>query len=791
MADEQTQGLIGLPGWMYGQPDFEANPEMQPIAKLGANGVPGWYDEAIQQWPRLASLIGQGRAEASSGTLEHRNPPDDETPEEVAFNDALLDLISHRTGLESGDGPVWGTPALLGWLYDVPWRGLGVAAPYWHEAGADPMTDGRILLRPLLTAAIQRWTVDYMTQRPTGLWYMAVPRYTQIPYEHLLHITHGGGPGEYYGRGELRPLIAPFSAWREAIRSGADAMRAAKGRLIVEEPERLDAPGKARIQSLITGFDGGRVDSFSHPKGSAATVGYPSGGTPDFAAWMNALDRQAELLFADRTSSLGVSSSGSRATAEVLSGEDATAQASQWERIIDRGVQRLGAWIAKQVGYTGRIRPVYLAVRDVAQPPADRLALYTGIEALRAQGAPLDVIRSAATDVGLDPDVIAPITAGAGVESKILPVGSLQSAMAIAQALSGAPGTVPISAGAAIELLKAAGVPADAAERIVASSSQQAAAAPPAATLSAKPPVAPGSIIADLHDCGCRSAHCAHLAEPVSWPGRDGADYPHNRAPMVLTIDGANVSPELTVAYAELDAVREIADVGLSVALAPIAEAHRAALWAALETGYSERESVAIYDRYRDEYESAILAYQQQLAAQSRTQAQAEAQASPVPTKRDGLPPEALQQWAAREADRVRLGARAAADTIASRVQGEVVGAYTAGATAATFTTQQTAAGLAREAYPSGARIEAVATVQEAAAEREDGLVVIAALRSSQRDPEVCEWCRSQDGLSWQFPGDDARFLSYMDRHSLPDQSCAGRSRCRCRITLVWGRQPS
>ena len=64
MAIDETvdSARIAVQGWMYGQPDYESNSAMSPQAKLGSNGRPGWYDEMVQQWPRLASLVGQGRA---------------------------------------------------------------------------------------------------------------------------------------------------------------------------------------------------------------------------------------------------------------------------------------------------------------------------------------------------------------------------------------------------------------------------------------------------------------------------------------------------------------------------------------------------------------------------------------------------------------------------------------------------------------------------------------------------------------------------------------------------------
>lgn len=909
MGDGFDRQRIAVPGWSAGVPDYEANTALTPGSKTGIGGYPRWYDEIVTQWPRVATRMGEGRAEATAmGIALHvlgatdDDPDGDETPEEAEWNDAFGSLLTSRFGLQHADGVAYGVGELMGWLYDVPWYGFGLAEPYWSEDtdAATAMRDGRVILTPLLRAAIYRWDPDYDTGRPRSVWYSGALGTRTIPYDDLLHLTHRGMPGQYYGAGELRPLIGPFSAYRSSMIAGADAMRSAKGRLLLTEPESLDAAGKARMQSLIAGFDAGRVDSFSTPYGAEREITFPTGSMPDFAGWLSSLDGIVDQLFASRTSSLGITSAGSRATAEVLSDEDSATQVSAWDRLVDRGVQALGRWLARQTGYRGRIRSASTSRPEVAEDPTQLVARLAQARQANLLGEftlrDADALRERIGWQSLEAAGVDAASAGAPTG---LLVGQIQAAIEIVGRLSPSDGSSPIAPEVARELLVAAGIPAESADRMVAASSAQPAPAPLSDPMIAPGATAPAGIIASLAEgdghlptsgmreearrglewrrehgrggtevgvarardissgrrlsddtvrrmvsyfarhevdregegwspgepgypsagriawalwggdagrtwaeaiarrfdgsesaCGC-GACGVDLAESVTWAGRDGREITRYRAPLAVEVDGHTYRPELAVAWADLDDLRAVADAELAALLLPIVEEHRAATWAALQSdGYVQAEQDRIYQQYRDRYEAAILDYYQRVRTTSTEQAQAERAASEVrPTQRAGLDVEAMREWSDQQAERARLQARISAETIASRVQTPVQQASTAGQTPATFAPRQSLTGLAAEAAPIAARVEAVGTIIDAAEEAPDDMVVIAAVRTSMRDPRVCDWCRSQDGQRWYFPEDQARFLRYMDQHSLPDQSCEGRGKCRCRITLIWGRQ--
>lgn len=733
--DDLTRSRIAIPGWSSGVPDYESNLTLTPSEKVGSGGYPKWYDEILQQWPRAAARYGEGLSEVAGMGIalkrlgETEDDPDgDETPEETTWNDAFADLLTGRSGVSRGDGVVYGPGELLSLAYEAIWYGFSLAEPYWHEAGSDPLRDGRLVLVPLLRAAVYRWEPDYQTGQCSRVWYMASMGTQQLAYPDLIHLAHRSQPGQYYGLGELRPLIGPFAAWRMLMTTGAQAIGAATGRLVVKEPEGLDAVGKSRIRELNAGFDAGRVRSFSLPMGAEYDIHTAGGAIPDIGQSLAAYDAMVDQLFQSRTSSLGITSAGSRATAEVLSDEDSASQGAAWDAMVNRMVQRIGRWVADQTGYRGRIR----------------------------QG------ETAKTQVQAKPTEIVPLL----VQSRDLLGGWTSSDADQLREMLGWQST------------EAAGV----------TPSQ-----PPPVTVADIPGASQTTgLIASLSDgCGCGACRSASLSEPVRWAGRDGVIMDRPREPLAVEVDGVVYRPELAVAWSDIEAIREEVDATLGAILLPIVEEHRAATWAALESdGYVQVEQDRIYAEYRGRYEAAILDYYQQARDAAMQQAQAERAASDVrPTERAGLDPEALRQWTDRQAESARLRARISAETIASRVQTPVQSAYAAGTPRSRFTPRQTIAGLASEAGPIATRVEAIGSLVDSAEAAPPGQVVIAAVRTAVRDGRACVWCASQDGTAWRFPEQTDEFLRYMDDHSLPDPECEGGDRCRCRITLIWGRQ--
>ncbi len=742
MADRKTVTIRqpAIPGWSSGQPRYEANATQTQRVKTGSSGAPGVYDEIEQQWYRVAANLAKGRAFVEQLEIETHpcgwspeTPDGDESPDETRWNDALADLVlGGRLGVEGADGQTWGAGAWLSQVHDVVWYGFGVWDPYWIDTGAGAGVDlasARLVLAPLNRAACYQWIADAQTYRLMQLRYLGASVSDTIDADDLIHITHGGGPGEYFGRGELRPVVGLFHAWRESLVSNASSNRASRGRLMVTEPELLDDDSKARINALVAAFDDGRVDSFSMPFGAAAEIAYPSGSPPDYSALRAELDQSVDYLFDSRNSSLVIFGSGSRAVAETMGAEDAESRLSRWDRDVNRAYQRLAQWIARQTGYTGRIR--------TAGPVGAESAQIGDLAGIIERGITSGALTWTAADqrwyreqVGLpEPD-----------ESAAQVTGLDQTPQAQTDALT----LQPFGEG-----------------------------------------------------CGCGScgATMSDDPEPAGVTGADGVHVEHYRGPISIELDGETITPETVVAWASDEDDRQRLDAELSARLAPIIDEHRAAVWDALRSGYDRDRQADVYDTFRDRYAAAVTGYLDQIKAQVREQRTAERdRQSSRTTSREGLAVDALREWARGLLGRAVAHVDIIAETIASRVQSPVESAWAGGGNDArqSFNPRQTSAGLAREARPVANQIESVGAVVEATEGAEPGMVVIAAVRSSMKDGNVCKVCRASDadGRTFRFPEDNAEFDEYVNEHGPPDKSClGGRGKCRCRWVLVWGRQ--
>lgn len=75
----------------------------------------------------------------------------------------------------------------------------------------------------------------------------------------------------------------------------------------------------------------------------------------------------------------------------------------------------------------------------------------------------------------------------------------------------------------------------------------------------------------------------------------------------------------------------------------------------------------------------------------------------------------------------------------------------------------------------------------------DDGLVVIAVIRASMRDSDVCEHCVSHDKMQFTFPEDTERWKAYSAVYGPPDPhcKCTTGKECRCRWVTVMGRRPA
>ena len=849
MADWNTGRRIAISGAVFGQPSSDRNQSLTYSELYGTGGIDGLFGEIITQWPEAMTGYGDSREAATSAMIvpipcgaTDDDTDGNESPEETRFNNALYEMVNGgRLGVEAGDGVHWSHEGFLAWVHEAIWFGFAMGEPYFDEDSPGNVERGRVVIRPLMRAAIQRLQPDLATGAWSTVWYQqSMPStWVTIPYEDLLHVAFGGVPGQAFGEPQLRSLAGPFHAWRSNLSANSASERASRGRAVVTEPPMLDDTAAMAIDAWLASFDDDRARSTRIPNEAGLEVLFPSGSQPDFSKTRADMDRYAQALFRSRISSLGILGAGSRATAEVLAEADAHTKGDMWARLLNRAYMRFGEWVARQTGYAGRIRSIEVKPKHSEEELVDVALLTQALPILEANGGltsddvdrirkriglqPLGVaqlasIRSPAARA-VAPNARTPIIASLAESDSFAPPEGVreEAAKGLAWRQEHGRGGTAVGVARARDLVNG-NVSGDTVKRMVSFFARHEV----NQTAEGWSPGEDGfpsagriawalwggdagkrwaekirdQLDANLSErCGCAS--CANLSESaIAWAGRDGRSDTRWRLPLTLTVDGVEYTPELAIALGELDDIRDSVDASLRVAVLPIIEEHRAATWEALAAGYDRARSEALWASYRARYESAILSARAEMRQAGIEQASAERASSDVrDTQRPGglTSPEAAE-WLAEQEQRSRLQARLAAETLASRVQTYVETAYAAGTTPATFVAQQTLAGLLVEASAVVAREEATSTVREAIEEAPDGLVVIAAARTSIRDPRVCAWCRSQDAADnddtrWYFPEDEADFLDYMQIHSLPDQECEGKSNCRCRIVLVWGNQ--
>lgn len=757
-ARETTQpsAPIAVPGFAYGRPNYEARSDMTQGAKTGSYGYPGIYDTMIQQWPAVRAQWEAAKAEASAIKavsvkcgVTTEAPDGDERPDETVWNDAVdAMLFGDRVRIESGDGWVPGFGAVLGEAAAHVFYGFGLFDPWLSPDAPATLEDGVLLLSPLLPAAVQDWGLNYTQgqRRPTTVTYRAeLGAMRPIPYVELIHLVHGGGPGQPAGQGVLRPLVGPFMFWRDSMLAASNFEKASKGILTIEAPPGDDnGAERVRMQAVGQAWADDALGYVIHPTGTKLEFNMGSGTGPDFAATQDHYSRMVADVFGDGLAVLGLRSFGSRAIGETMRAADSEIDRAKLDAFVNRVRTKIAEWLARATSYTGRIR----TAKTVGEGTVDVAALTTSLVTAKAEGL---------------------LTWGIEDENK------LRETLGWIQATAAA---VPVVAPLA-----------DRAKR-----------APIFARLSDREPTDEEEHPAG---CGCGS-HSATFADGDGYDVTTPSGRVWRSAVPIgeVEIDGHLYRPELSVTWADDDEARAQLDAELEAALAEIAALHRAATLDLLESGdWSQARSDALHREYRDLYADAIEVYARKLGdvADAQRLAEMRRQADDaVETRRTGLPTSTAVSVLDAIEQRISDGIDQAADTIANRVQSAIEGGFTGGGASGAIAAaqRQTVRGLTREAAPVGNQVEAAATVQ-AAAKPESGMVVIAVIRSTMRDRKVCDYCVAAEGggtpatkLTFRFPEQTAEWRAYSGAHGPPDPNCEGGAQhCRCRWITVMGRR--
>lgn len=815
--------VVSLPGTSGGQPHYERNTALPISETIIGTGTPRLYDEIISQWGVVRAEYEDLRSAASDLEVEtvlcgatSETPEGDESEIERRFNSRLEGLLlGDRLHIEAGDGHDRGIGYLLAWGVEAVAHGFSVAEPYWLEEGG--IMSARLCVRPLERSAAYRWGVDRsgarVDPRPLGLYYLTAECGQQwIPYDDLLHITNPGArPGHWYGLLPLlRATVGPFKRWRLNQINAAGAELASRGRLVITEPESNDDANARRIDALIDADADGRLTGFRLPHGTSAEMMFPAGSPPDFRSTEQGLTETIRSIFNNGAAALGLSTHGSRAVAEEMGAEDRRRAAARRNEIVGKIWHRMCAWVARQEGYTGRLRTLTsrmdvevdaaTVVQLSAQAAASGLVTITPADQAYLRGK---IGLPSMEDAGLAMDAV---ERGGDVL-----VGALvQQTEILARLTPADPAIAPLAPGAAITLLTKTGFSESEARQSVEQqiTFMQSRDAQNAATQStqglAEHPTHPRS-------CGCVACG-VRLDEGETF---EIGGYVAVRPPLTVMIKGVDVQPETWMMWADEQEQRAQLDAELEREFANIADTQRDATWDALDDLSAEDyrpdlpELQSVYDDAVTQYQGAAERYVQRVRANTSSEVEAsaarQAESGQAPRVDGNVDLDRLRERADAKVEQARNAAMLAAEEAASRVQGEVERSWVSSGSRArrSFDSRITSAGLARSAHTAGNAMEVAATLETAADTdaAPQGWRIVALTRTAILDGNACAHCLGEDGATFVEEdgdltkvgpeGDTPEGTPWRNYPDLPDDGpgrCEGRERCRCRFAAVWGR---
>jgi hypothetical protein len=804
----QTKGrVIGAPtlrGWLSGRPDRETNPVVGVAELLGVRTVPGLYEVIAQQWYRLAKWLKTSRqeiGELSWETTPCGTSPDvpggDETFDERLWNERLEDLLAGgRVGVETAvPGQIrWGWREWVGLVHDAYWHGFTIAAPYWPSGEAS--LSSAIAMEVMLRSAVDRFTVG-PDLRPEQVWYYTAGGFQRVDYDRVLHVVPQGVTGQLFGEGALRPLIGPGMAWIQSLVQSGIAEIAESGMLVLTGRDGSGDEDFARYDAIMRANDDGQLRGLLLYGEERAERVFPSSSSGARTERLKHLDEMLDVFFSRQNASLYSSGSGSRAASETIGDEDSQVREVTADTLIDLAYRTLAAWVARETGYTGRIRGAVSVQPEARQSPVELVgALSTA--------ATSGLLRWDADDESQLREALGwRIREEEGPQEDAAPtlsVGALTASVEIARALVGSEGVAPLDPAIAREILLGAGLTPEAVDRIVAAAEQSRAQVP----APVEAPAAPVETLDDVlslaslrldmadpvphrHHAGCAHSRIS-LADSrkVEILGRDGRPFRTWCGLEPVVIDGVEHYVEQSVAWLSEDEADTAATSDLGMLLFPEVEEHRAQVQALLRRGASSSELAEAQQRAAERYGKAIrTAVRKERSRQAaETYEVAQDQTARAPDRVYTLSKTPAMRASEALLARTVQQARAAAVTMASRVQTELVRQL-----GADVPSRITMTGLAREA--SGAvRAAGQAQVIESAYQvAPPGASVIAWIRLGFLDGRICDWCKSQHRRRWVMSTELEEFTEYVDRHGPPDNDCEGTAdRCRCRLVPVYGR---
>jgi hypothetical protein len=288
----------------------------------------------------LRNLITPSIPQWSSGTPDVAPPLEDETPEERRYNERLASaLLDGRIGLASADGLRSGFGEVLASAFSCHAFGFSVLVPYWEgrslgDEGAGLESGQRLIVEPLAQSSVARWIPDPETQDYREIAYYTTNGFARatnkITRDQLVHFTHRGLPGQYYGDGELRALVLLYELLSTIRRQQYQINQRSTGVVVVREGPGAGNANRGGLESQLERFGDGQPWVVV-PQGADFSVQFPSGSPPNLIEQIRHIDAEALNMWASMMDVLGVSQHGSRAVAGEMEAKAARVNANGGE----------------------------------------------------------------------------------------------------------------------------------------------------------------------------------------------------------------------------------------------------------------------------------------------------------------------------------------------------------------------------------------------------------------------------------------------------------------------------
>ena len=362
----------------YAVPSRDPTPQLYPGALRGTGGGAGQLDRMRRGHPRVAVGCRDLALAIGSAAIEFA-PLEDERPSETAFREDLDALLAEVfTDAENNIGG---------------WSSLGADLAEYYLAGhylaecrfvrapdAAPRRtaslDGlRLELYPVHASSVQAWVAAPPTWQRLAKVTQATPTgYVEIPADRLVYLKHGGAPGEWEGVSILRPLVFIVERWISLLTAAERNSYFGAGVAKVAAPMAETPADRDRMLDTLEAWQSGAAPWLLMPPGYEVDLSYPGGAAGDPRSALEYLDAQIDNALGRALYSLGYSSRGSLALGQQVEAADGWQTTAQLDLLLAEFGRRVGEWVARRIGYAGRV-PVLRTIGEESANTAERVTM--------------------------------------------------------------------------------------------------------------------------------------------------------------------------------------------------------------------------------------------------------------------------------------------------------------------------------------------------------------------------------------------------------------------------------